>query len=190
MATKKEKGKEILMKTKKPGLPVNIKKPSIPQSSNAMGASGTILNNVNVRPTRAQTAMHDVKTFHKEYISGTKDLLKSKNILEKAKGLAAGSIGGIMQEGMPLAMSTPALFNVISGQARYNKNKRAGFGRNFGVPNVAENRERSKGLSKSDSILAVQGKLPAVTSGRDTPLPSSDGILKNAANKVLDFIKR
>ncbi len=198
MATKKEK--EIIMKTRKPGLPVNIPKPSIPvrtqakkdsTSSNAMGKSGTFLPNVNVRPTRAQTAMHDVKTLHKQSASDLKGALKSKNVVEKVGAAVYIPTAGVMHATMPLGMSALPLFNVVSGQARYNKNKRAGLERNFGVPNVAANRERSKGLSESDSTLAVQGKLPAAsTAGRDTPLPSSDSILKNAANKVLDFIKR
>ena len=192
MATKKEKDKEILMRSAKPGLPVNIKKPSIPQSSNAMGASGTILNNVNVRPTRAQTAMHDVKTFHKEMSKRIKNDVKSKNVSTKAGGVLAGTIAAGQVALAPGLQASPALANVISGQIGYNKNKRAMFGRGIALENtnVAANRERSKGLSASDSTLAVQGKLPAVTSGRDTPLPSSDSILKNAANKVLDFIKR
>ncbi len=197
---KKPKATDVLIKTKKPSFPVNIPKPSIPvrtqakkdsTSSNAMGKSGTFLQNVNVRPTRAQTAMHDVKTFHKQTASDLKEALKSKNVVEKVGAAVYIPTSGVMHATMPLAMSTPSLFNVISGQARYNKNKRAGLERNFGVPNVAANRERSKGLSESDSTLAVQGKLPAAsTAGRDTPLPSSDGILKNVANKVLDFIKR
>lgn len=190
MATKKEK--EIIMKTRKPGLPVNIPKPTI-KSPNAMGKSGTFLSNVNVRPTRAQTAMHDVKTLHKQAVKDVKETLKSKkdNIVQKGAAIASVPIAGAMHATMPLGMSALPLFNVVSGQARYNKNKRAGLERNFGVQNVAENRERSKGLSKSDSTLATQGKLPAASSaGRDTPLPSSDGILKNAVSKVLDFVKR
>lgn len=191
MATKKEK--EIIMKTRKPGLPVNIPKPSIPQGPNAMGKSGTFLQNVSVRPTRAQTAMHDVKTLHKEMSGRAKELAKSKKKSDKIAGIGAGVIAAGQVAVAPGLHAAPALANVISGQIGYNKNRRAMFGREVPLENtnVAANRERSKGLSESDSTLAVQGKLPAAsTAGRDTPLPSSDSILKNAANKVLDFIKR
>jgi hypothetical protein len=95
------------IKSIKPGLPVNIKKPSIPQSSNAMGASGTILNNVNVRPTRWQTAKHDAKFP-----------FKGESTVEK--------IGNTL---LTAPLSVASAFNVASGQARYNKNKRAGLER-------------------------------------------------------------
>jgi hypothetical protein len=125
MATKKEKDKEILMKTKKPGLPVNIKKPSIPQSSNAMGASGTVLNNVNVRPTRWQTAKNDATYLTKDLGGALKKSIKSPNLVEKAKGVLGTAIMGAT---IPSNIGA-SLFNVISGQARYNKNKRAGLER-------------------------------------------------------------
>jgi hypothetical protein len=125
MATKKEKDKEILMKTKKPGLPVNISKPSIPQSSNAMGASGTVLNNVNVRPTRWQTAKHDAAYLTKNLGGALKKSIKSPNLGEKAKGVLGTAIMGAT---IP-SNAGVSLFNVISGQARYNKNKRAGLER-------------------------------------------------------------
>ncbi len=123
MATKKEK--EIIMKTRKPGLPVNIAKPSIPQSSNAMGSSGTVLNNVDVRPTRWQTAKHDATYLTRGLVDATKGALKSPNLVEKAKGvLGATAIGATAPSNVGFS-----LFNVISGQARYNKNKRAGLER-------------------------------------------------------------
>lgn len=122
MATKKEK--EIIMKTRKPGLPVNISKPSI-QSPNAMGKSGTTLENVNVRPTRWQTAKHDASYFTRSVLEGAKQGLKSKNVLSKVSGAILGA-------SIPLtapASTVGSIFNVISGQARYNKNKRAGLER-------------------------------------------------------------
>jgi hypothetical protein len=125
MATKKEKDKEILMRSAKPGLPVNIKKPSIPQSSNAMGASGTILNNVNVRPTRMQTAKNDATYLTRDLGGALKKSIKSPNLVEKAKGVLGA---GIMGANIPTNIGA-SLFNVISGQARYNKNKRAGLER-------------------------------------------------------------
>ncbi len=123
MATKKEK--EIIMKTRKPGLPVNISKPSIPQSSNAMGSSGTVLNNVDVRPTRWQTAKHDATYLTRDLTGALKKSIKSPNLLEKAKGVLGA---GIMGATIP-SNAASSLFNVISGQARYNKNKRAGLER-------------------------------------------------------------
>ncbi len=199
---KKPKATDVLIKTKKPSFPVNIPNPSIPvrtqakkdsTSSNAMGQSGTFLQNVSVRPTRAQTAMHDVKTLHKHLSDPIKNEIKSKKGLKKTPGVLSGTIAAGMVGSAPQLHAAPALANVISGQIGYNKNRRAILGRKWGLEDTkaAANRERSKGLSESDSTLAVQGKLPAAsTAGRDTPLPSSDGILKNVANKVLDFIKR
>lgn len=130
-------------------MPVN--KPGLPAPSvNAMGKSGTTLSNVDVRPTRMQTALHDiqypVKTVIKESI---KEPLKSKNILKKSASLVgvAGSIAGAA------GLAGVSLFNAASGQARYNKNKRAGYER-------ADLLENNKKVS------------------RDIPLPSSDSLFE------------
>lgn len=118
------------IKSKKPGLPVNISKPSIPQSSNAMGASGTVLNNVTVRPTRWQTAKHDASYVTRSLAGAVKDDLKSPKLLRKVSGVLTAGIG------LATLPSNAAIsaFNVASGQARYNKNKRAGLerGENLG----------------------------------------------------------
>lgn len=128
MATKKEK--EIIIKTRKPGLPVNIKKPSIPQSSNAMGASGTVLNNVNVRPTRWQTAKHDAKVIYKDTKTLGDLVSKGKTKAGKAVKKGLNAIGGAIGTAVSVTGGLPMVgFNVASGQARYNQNKRAGLER-------------------------------------------------------------
>ena len=113
------------IKSKKPGLPVNIYKPSIPQSSNAMGASGTVLNNVNVRPTRWQTAKHDASYITRSVASDVKNDLKRSNLGSKARGVFGVGAGIVTAPATAVASAV----NVISGQARYNKNKRAGLER-------------------------------------------------------------
>lgn len=113
------------LKSIKPGFPVNIKKPSIPQSSNAMGASGTILNNVNVRPTRWQTARHDASYLTESIGQDIKKDLKSGKLASKARG--AFGAGAAIFTAPANAVASAA--NVISGQARYKKNKRAGLER-------------------------------------------------------------
>jgi hypothetical protein len=121
MATKKlETLKPMAVKK----MPVNI--PAMPgiTSANAMGKSGSTLQNVNVRPSRWQTAKRDASYITRESLKPLKSSIKG-NIGDKIKA-------GIFTAGM--SVMTPqnvaaSAFNVISGQARYNKNKRAGLER-------------------------------------------------------------
>ena len=104
-------------------MPVN--KPALPAPSmNAMGRSGSTLQNVNVRPSRWQTAKRDASYITRESLKPLKNS-RNGNIGDKVKA-------GLFTAGMSLM--TPqnvaaSAFNVISGQARYNKNKRAGLER-------------------------------------------------------------
>ena len=142
-------------------MPVN--KPAMPgiTSANAMGKSGTFLQNVNVRPTRLQTAKHDAKFWTNFIIKDIKSDFKSKKIGDKAMGVL-GAVTAVATAPPSLGYS---LFNVASGQARYNKNKKAGFER----PEYLESRGKKltdinkKSISKSDSLSA----------SRDYPLSES-----------------
>jgi hypothetical protein len=158
MATKKT---ETLKPMAVKKMPVN--KPAMPgpTSANAMGKSGTFLENVNVRPTRLQTAKHDAKFWTNFFIKDIKSDFKSKKIGDKARGVL-GAVATIATAPPSLGYS---LFNVASGQARYNKNKRAGMER----PEYVGSREQKltnmnkKSISKSDSLSA----------SRDYPLSES-----------------
>jgi hypothetical protein len=136
-------------------MPVNV--PALP-SPNAMGKSGKFLSEVEVRPTRLQTAKHDAKYFANSII---KDIKSEFKYGSKAKGVA-GSLAAVAN--IP-SIAGYSLFNVASGQARYNKNKKAGFER----PEYLESRGKKltdinkKSISKSDSLSA----------SRDYPLSES-----------------
>jgi hypothetical protein len=165
-------------------MPVN--KPAMPgiTSANAMGKSGTFLQNVNVRPTRLQTAVHDAKYFTKSLSNSVKEDLKSSKVKSKIGGAVGAVVSGVTAAVAPGLYALPSAINVISGQARYNKNKRAMMERGESIDNTATS------MSKSDSLAATKGQLNSPRVYRDTPLPSSDGILKNAVNKLSDLIKR
>jgi hypothetical protein len=140
-------------------LPVNIPAKTI-QSPNAMGPSGTTLDNVNVRPTRWQTAKYDAKAPTKSLASEIKSELKSKNLGEKAKGAlrTASAIGASP------AVAALSLYNVASGQARYNKNKRADLSsvkKNGGMIKRADGSMSKRGLW--DNIRANKGSGKAPT---------------------------
>jgi len=171
-------------------MPVN--KPAMPKitSANAMGKSGTFLQNVNVRPTRLQTAVHDAKAYSKMAVGDIKNNTHQTKADSKKIGNKAKAIGGAA---LALANAPAVLLNVASGQARYNKNKRAGVERPDYLKSVGRRQTMSDSgsMAKDDSLLATQGKLSGWSDDtRDKPLPSSDGILKNAVNKLSDLIKR
>ena len=106
-------------------MPVNAPKVKTPPPTNdAMGPSGTVLNNVNVRPSRFQTAKRDASYITRESLKPLKSSIKG-NIGDKLK---AGLFTAGMSAMTPQNVAASA-FNVISGQARYNKNKRAGLER-------------------------------------------------------------
>ena len=94
---------------------------NIPKVSNLLSPSGSQLQNVNVRPSRMQTAKHDAAYI----FNSTKDINSPKS--------TAGKVANAVGSGILAAGTAPvSLFNVISGQARYNKNKRAGFEKGAG----------------------------------------------------------
>jgi hypothetical protein len=84
-------------------------------------STGKMLENVNVRPSRWQTAKYDANVFNTSNdpykTPGKTTREKIENTVSKVIRNAAG-----FTTGLPLVG-----FNVISGQARYNKNKRAGL---------------------------------------------------------------
>lgn len=130
------------------------------KNSNAMGPSGTTLENVNVRPSRWQTAKHDASYATRALLNHGKNALRSRNIGDKAAGVAfLGALPFVTPQNA--AMSA---FNVISGQARYNKNKRAGLerGDNLGKFRVSDLSDK---MSKSDSLSASKGELPGYKKG-------------------------
>ena len=155
MATKKP---ETLKPMAVKKMPVNV--PALP-SPGAMGKSGKFLSEVNVRPTRLQTAKHDAKYFANSIMKDIKSDFKSKKIGDKAMGV----LGAVTAVANIPTIAGYSLFNVASGQARYNKNKKAGFER----PEYLESRGKKltdinkKSISKSDSLSA----------SRDYPLSES-----------------
>ena len=116
MATKKKMEYSPLKSKSVKPVAVNVPKVAAPLSP-----SGKMLENVNVRPTRWQTAKHDAAYIY----NSTKDMNPTKNKVGKvATSLFSGALA---------AGTAPfSAFNVVSGQARYNKNKRAGFERSEG----------------------------------------------------------
>ena len=155
MATKKP---ETLKPMAVKKMPVNV--PALP-SPGAMGKSGKFLSEVNVRPTRLQTAKHDAKYFANSIMQDIKSDFKSPKIGDKAKGV----LRTVAAVANTPSIAGYSLFNVASGQARYNKNKKAGFER----PEYLESRGKKltdinkKSISKSDSLSA----------SRDYPLSES-----------------
>lgn len=101
------------------------KKETLMKSTKSEGATGSVLNNINVRPTRWQTAKHDAAYLAKTAVNEIKSDLKSPKLKSKARGVAVAGTALVNTPGIVGA----SLFNVISGQARYNKNKRAGLER-------------------------------------------------------------
>jgi hypothetical protein len=123
-AKKAEDGTMLKSKSVKT-MPVNAPKLKTPPPTNdAMGPSGTVLDNVNVRPSRWQTAKRDASYITRESLKPLKSSLKG-NIGDKLK---AGLFTAGMSAMTPQNVAASA-FNVISGQSRYNKNKRAGLER-------------------------------------------------------------
>ena len=105
---------------------------NMPKVAAPLSPSGKMLENVNVRPSRWQTAKYDANVLNTS-IDPYKTPGKTK--VEKI----AKTADKVMRTGLSFATGLPLVaFNVISGQARYNKNKRAGLERgisNFKVRN-------------------------------------------------------
>jgi hypothetical protein len=92
-----------------------------PKVSSPLSPVGKMLENVNVRPSRMQTAKYDAAYV----FNSTKEINNPKTKVGKA-------VNTLMSGALAAGTAPVSAFNVLSGQSRYNKNKRAGFERGSG----------------------------------------------------------